>query len=367
MKILNITTITELRGGDIQMYTIYKLLKEYKEIDQYIICPKDAELLQLTSKNDKIFKYHKKNKIFSIIPHIIKLNNKHKFDIIHIHDSSALTATLFAKIFFKKKSKIILSRKRDKKIKNILSQKLKYNNPNINKIICVSKAVESIFKDFIKDKSKLKTIYDGIDVKSFASMKNSNLIHDEFNWSRETKIIGNIASLTNQKDLITFVKSAELIINNYSGKSPLKFIIIGEGIQRKQIENYIASKSLESQIFLMGYRDNIKELLPEFDVFLITSISEGLPLSIYEAFACKVPVVSTAAGGIPEVIINKKTGFVSKIKDYEDLAKNTLELLNDDELINNITSNAFKLVSTKFDLKNLKENYYNVYKEVSSE
>lgn len=365
MNILNITTIRELRGGDVQMYTIYKLLEEYTDLNQFILCPENSQLWKKHGQSDVNFiTYKRKNKIFSIISSIIKTVKDKKINIIHIHDSSALTATLIASYFFPKEVKIILSRKRDKRINSKFSKRFKYNNPKIAKIISVSKAVESIFKDVITDKSKLITIYDAIDVPAFSKNKNLNKIHEEFNWDNDVKIIGNIAAITNQKDIVTFVETAEKIIKKYSGDKKIKFVVIGDGDKKEEIVELIKSKKLENEIMLMGYRSNIQELLPEFDVFLLTSISEGLPLTIYEALACKIPVVATKAGGIPEVIINRETGFISEIKDSDSLSDNVITLLEDEELVKKIKQKGFELVSKSFDLPVMKENYYTFYKSL---
>ena len=111
----------------------------------------------------------------------------------------------------------------------------------------------------------------------------------------------------------------------------------------------------------MGFRNNIEELLPEFDIFLLTSLTEGLPLTIYEAFASKIPVVATNAGGIAEVIKNGITGYVTDLKDSKNLANGVLRILKDKELAEIIKNNAFELVSRNHDLNVMKQNYYSFY------
>lgn len=364
MNILNITTITGLRGGDIQMHTIYGLLKSYDDLNQFILCPSDSDLFTMYGGEDKNFiPYKKSNKIFSAIGPIIRAVKEKNIDLVHVHDSSALTAALIASRSFPKDVKIMLSRKRDKKIKRNFLGKLKYGNNRISKIVCVSNAVASIFDHVIKDQSKVVTIYDGIDVQKFAGNTSKNLIHRELGFSDEIKMIGNVAALENQKDIITFVDAAAIAKQNPAAKN-LKFVVIGEGKERENIEKYIAEKNLQNDVFLLGFRKNVSELLPEFDVFMMSSISEGLPLTIYEAFACRVPVISTKAGGVPEAVIDGFSGLVSEIGDPKQLAANLLRLQSEDGLKEKLSQNAFKLVNEKFDLPILKENYYRLYKSL---
>lgn len=367
MNILNVTSITELRGGDAQMYTVYNLLKEKEDCNQFILCPKDSVLAGICQKDGANFFTYTKNKLklFHLIVAIVKMARKESIDIIHIHDSSALNAGLIAMKFLSNTTALILSRKRNNKIKDKFLNRYKYSHPDIKKIISVSKAVEAIFDTIIKDKTRLVTIYDAIDVKKMAHYENINNLHQEFNFSPETKIVGTIAGLTPQKDLFTFIDTAKQISLSAS-TAPIKFVILGEGPLRNELTAYVTQQNLEDSIFFTGFRNNATELLPEFDVFLITSITEGLPLSVYEAFACKVPVVATKAGGIPEVVVTGETGFLANFKDAPTLANRVIELLNNPTLTEKIKKNAFDLVAKNHDLTVMQTNYYTFYHNLTS-
>ncbi|HEX8576817.1 MAG TPA: glycosyltransferase family 4 protein [Flavobacterium sp.] len=363
MKILNVTTIPEWRGGDAQMYTVFNLLKSKKDIQQFILCPENSVLAQKCNI-DKVscYTYNRTSlKLIHATQKIIQICKKKSIDIIHVHDSSALNAALLSLLFLPKTIKIILSRKRNNAIKQKFLNIFKYSHPRIVKIVSVSKAVEAIFEHIIQDKERLITLYDAVDVEEFAQRKNHNLLHTEFNLDAETKIIGNIAALTAQKDIFTFIDTAEKIIHTNNNKLKLKFIVVGKGELKDILKNYILSKKLQKDILLIGYRNNVKELLPEFNVLLLTSITEGLPLTIYEAFASRIPVVATRAGGIAEVVINGKTGFTADVKGIDQLAEGVLTILNDSIVRENIKHNAYNLVKKNHDLNIMRENYYNFY------
>jgi glycosyltransferase involved in cell wall biosynthesis len=366
MNILNVTSITELRGGDAQMYSVYNLLKEKTDLKQFILCPDDAVLASICKKDKAAYYTYKKTKLklINLIVAIIKTCKKESISVIHIHDSSALNAGLIAMRFLPNNTSLILSRKRNNKIKDKFLNRYKYSHPDIKKIISVSKAVEAIFDTIIKDKERLVTIYDAIDVKKIGSNENKNSLHQEFNFSTDTKIVGTIAGLTPQKDLFTFIDTAKQIHIKNNTSAPIKFVIIGEGSLHNELVLYAKEQDLEDTLFFTGFRNDATNVLPEFDVFLITSITEGLPLSVYEAFACKVPVVATKAGGIPEVVVNGETGFLANFKDSETLANRVLEILNDTNLREKIKKNAFELVTNNHDLKVMQTNYYNFYQNL---
>lgn len=359
MNILNVTSIVEWRGGDAQMYTIYNLLKKYNELNQYILCP-ESSVLYKKALNDKaqVIAYTKKNKVFSLIKPIIKCVKKFNIDVLHIHDSSALSAAIIAKILIKKDLKIIYSRKRNNAIKNNFLKKLKYDNKYINKIVSVSKAVEKIFVDINIPKEKLLTIYDAINVSEFTDKSKTGLIHKELNLPEELKIIGNISSLAKQKDLVTFINTAEKVIKKNSN---VRFVILGTGSEEHSLKELVQAKQLENIVFFLGFKTNIADYLKEFDILLMTSITEGLPLTIYEAFASKIPIVSTKAGGIPEVIIDGENGYLADIFDVEELAKKCLILLRDEKVTDFFKEKSFNIVKNNFDLKNLEKNYLNFY------
>ena len=99
------------------------------------------------------------------------------------------------------------------------------------------------------------------------------------------------------------------------------------------------------------------------DVFILPSETESFGLSALEAMAMKVPVISTNTGGIPELNVHGKTGFMSKVGDYEDMAKNTITLLSDEATHKQFSANAFEQAK-KFDLQHILPMYEQLYKEV---
>lgn len=363
MNILNVTTTHEWRGGEAQLYQYFRLLEEFKDLNQMILCPENSVLSgKCTESKSKHYTYFKKSKVSSLIKPIIKICKEEKIDIIHVHDSNALTASLIATLFLPKTTRIVLSRKRNNRIKDKFLNRYKYSHPKIQKILSVSKAVEKIFDNIVHDKSRLVTIYDAVDVESFKDLKKENLIHQEYKLPLQTKIIGNVAALTSQKDIHTFIDTAKKIIDKKDPKLDIRFVIVGDGPLKDELHEYAKKLNVAEHVIFMGYRSNVQQILPDFDIFLLTSETEGLPLTIYEAFASKIPVVATNAGGIPEVIKNKETGFLTDLKDSENLSNYVLEILENPELAEKIKTNAYTLVQENHDLSCMQKQYYKFYK-----
>ncbi len=144
---------------------------------------------------------------------------------------------------------------------------------------------------------------------------------------------------------------------------PSKLILVGDGPERPQIDKLCRELDTCSDIISVGKIANPKEILGVGDVFILPSETESFGLSALEAMAMKIPVISTNTGGIPELNIHGKTGFMSKVGDYEDMAKNTITLLSNEETYKQFKVNAFEQAK-KFDLNYILPMYEKLYKEV---
>jgi glycosyltransferase involved in cell wall biosynthesis len=325
INVLHVSTPKSWRGGEQQLAYLYEELQS-KNITQFILCRKGGELaLKGKAKGWNIIESEKVTAVDVNFARKIKVICKeHGIDLVHTHDSHAHTFAILSASIWGSKTPIVVSRRVDFAIKPTWFSRFKYNHPLVKKILCVSEAIKEITSPDIKDKTILKTIHSGIDISRFKDSKKSlNILRKEFNIAPETKIIGNVAAIAPHKDYYTFVNTVRILVNQ--GKD-YHFFIIGTGPLEKEIKKYVESMHLNKHITFTGFRSDIPKILPELDAFLITSETEGLGTSVIDAFVCKVPVIATKAGGIPELVIHKKTGLLADVKDAEALADN-VELL----------------------------------------
>ena len=322
--ILHISTPKSWRGGEQQIAYLYEELN-LRGVKQYLLCPKDSEM----SKKGKSLGWNiiERRKTMAIDPFFARkvslVCKQKKIDIVHAHDSHAHSFAVISASFFGNKTPIIVSRRVDFPISR--SSIKKYNHKSIKRIICVSDAIKRLIEPDIINKTILKTIHSGIDLNRFSQIeKKDKKLHKEYNIPFDTPLIGNIAAIAPHKDYFTFINTAETLVKK---KYNLKFIIIGTGPMEEEIKNYCNQKKLNEHIIFTGFRTDIEEILPELDIFLITSKTEGLGTSIIDAFACKVPVVATRAGGIPEIVKHEKSGLLANVKDSEELANQVERIL----------------------------------------
>jgi N-acetyl-alpha-D-glucosaminyl L-malate synthase BshA len=144
---------------------------------------------------------------------------------------------------------------------------------------------------------------------------------------------------------------------------PCKLILVGDGPERPAIDKLCRELNTCSDIISVGKIANPKEVLSIADLFILPSETESFGLSALEAMAIKIPVISSNTGGIPELNIHGKTGYMSKVGDYEDMAKNTIALLSDEKKFQQFRENAFEQAK-KFDIEAILPMYEKLYKEV---
>jgi glycosyltransferase involved in cell wall biosynthesis len=330
------------------------------KIEQFVLCAKDSSMEAYCQKNGFNYYAAKKRSGFdlSFAKTLKKLCRNLEIDLCHLHDAHAHTFAIIA-TYLGNQTPLVLSRRVDFPIKNNFSSKLKYTHPNIKKILCVSEKIKEITAPDIKDKSKLEVVYSGIDLKKFA--KRGGKLRKELKLSEATNLIGNTSALADHKDYFTFLDVAEKVIEK---EDKVHFVIFGKGPLEEKIKSYARNKKLNHKLTFLGYRADIPEVLADLDIFLITSKTEGLGTSIIDAFACEVPVVATAAGGIPELVENEKSGLLCPVKDVDCLTKSVIKIIHDQSLAKSLKKGAsekVKLFSKKQTAKDTLKNYTEIW------
>lgn len=164
------------------------------------------------------------------------------------------------------------------------------------------------------------------------------------------------------------VKRVEDVIKVFSivcKQIPSKLLMIGDGPERQSAEILARSLCTFMDVRFLGKQEAVEELLAVADVFLMPSETESFGLAALEAMACEVPVVSSNAGGIPEVNIDGKTGFLLEVGDVEGMAARTLELLKDEKKLAQFKKNAFAQAQ-KFNLSAILPLYENFYHKIKN-
>ena len=146
-------------------------------------------------------------------------------------------------------------------------------------------------------------------------------------------------------------------------KIPSKLLMVGDGKERSDCEQLSRDLGVSSNVRFLGKQDAIEEILSVADLFMMPSKSESFGLAALEAMACKVPVISSNAGGLPELNVNGVTGFLSNVGDVDEMAKNSIYILEDEERLKQFKENALARAK-EFDLAKILPQYESYYAEV---
>lgn len=144
---------------------------------------------------------------------------------------------------------------------------------------------------------------------------------------------------------------------------PSKLLMIGDGPERQKAEELARGMCVYNDIRFLGKQDEIDEILSISDLFLLPSETESFGLSALEAMACGVPVISSNAGGLPEININGQTGFLSNVGDVDDMAQHAINLLSDNDMLAKFKKEALHQAH-RFETKRIVPLYEQLYKDV---
>ena len=159
------------------------------------------------------------------------------------------------------------------------------------------------------------------------------------------------------------VEDVVAIFSRIIKEIPAKLLLIGDGPERSHIEKVCREHNTCDWVTFLGKQEAIEEILSIGDLFVLPSESESFGLAALEAMACEVPVISTNAGGIPEVNVHGVTGFLSNVGDVDSMSQHAITLLKDPEMLKTFRKNAL-LQAHNFDLKTILLQYEAVYERV---
>ena len=187
---------------------------------------------------------------------------------------------------------------------------------------------------------------------------NRNKIRQELGLPTDAIVVGNIGRLSVQKNPLTWIRIAQKI----STQIPTcLFLLVGDGPLKSKVLSEIRELGLEDKFVLTGIRRDIPRILACIDIFLLTSLWEGLPRVIPQAFAMGIPVVANRVDGISDVIIPESTGFIHNPGENDKLAEDCIRLILDDNLRYLLGQNGKKMAEDEFNLENMVSSLEQLY------
>ena len=210
---------------------------------------------------------------------------------------------------------------------------------------------------------RIEVIYNGIPLQHFAAATDKRQqARDALGLADETFAIVQVARLNPLKDHQTAIAMMSRLVSQHPNA---RLLLVGEGEQRQTIEAAIRQAQLDQVITLHGNRSDVVSFLQAADAFLLTSVSEGIPLTLIEAMAAGVPCVATRVGGIPEVIDDGHSGLLAPAKAADDLARCVSRLIGETGLRQRLVEQGRLRATSKFGDDAMHARYHCLYQELA--
>lgn len=227
-----------------------------------------------------------------------------------------------------------------------------------NKVVAVSDTLKDEILSSGIPKNKVVVINNGIDTNRFQSQNCKSQTKALLGIQENEKVIGTIGRLTPEKGQLYLLKAFKMA----NSKLPnTKLLIIGDGPLRRSLELEATGLELRDNVIFTGIRNDIPEILNIMDVFVLSSLNEGLPMALLEAMAAQIPSIATNVGAISKVIDNGYSGLLVEAMDVIKLTDTMVNLLTDKDSADYLAKNAYATVKSNFSSENMAKEYAEIY------
>jgi glycosyltransferase involved in cell wall biosynthesis len=235
----------------------------------------------------------------------------------------------------------------------------RFTMPLTTKLIAISETVRKYILQWHRIKpEKVVTLYPGIDVERYNLVDKASVANGKFAFDGSCVIAGTIGRLVEVKGLEYFLESIPQIVNS---NQDVRFLIVGTGPLEESLKMKARVLGIESYVHFTGFVEDLEGIWKALDIFVTTSLSEGLPLAVLEAMAMGKPVVATAVGGVREIVIQGVTGILVPPKSPASLAAALCSLLDCPSKRQKMGKKGRQRVLHNFSLDRMVRNYEEFY------
>ncbi len=282
-------------------------------------------------------------------------------DVIHAHDPHGIAMAALA-LSLGSGSRtagalppLVASRRVDFHLKGNSLSRWKHRQ-----VACFIAASEAIRQMLVADgvpSERTTTVHEGIDLAHVDAAPAVN-VHEAFWLPHGAPVVGNVAALVPHKGQRHLIEAAHLVVREIPDA---RFVILGEGELRDALERQVRDYHLEKHVLLPGFRTDVLGCIKGFDLFAMSSVTEGLGTSLLDAMACARPIVATRAGGIPEIVEDGMNGRLVPPRDHAAMAQAIVALLRDEGERRRMGEAGLARVRTRFTVERMVEETAAVY------
>ncbi|HEY2905208.1 MAG TPA: glycosyltransferase family 4 protein [Vicinamibacterales bacterium] len=362
---LHIDTARTWRGGQNQVLLTVNGLREIGQRAGLVahpngeLCRRAAEGLDLIPLAPRMeMDLHAGWKLARVITRL-------KPDVIHAHDPHGIAmASLALSLSASKRNAastppaLVAARRVDFHMKG--NSFARWKHRQVDCFIAASEAIRQMLLHDGVPAERTVTVHEGIDVDHVLAAPAVD-VHAAFFLPHGSPVVGNVAALVPHKGQRHLIEAAHLVVQEVPDA---RFVILGEGELRDHLERQVRDYHLEKHVKLPGFRIDVLGCVKQFDLFVMSSVTEGLGTSLLDAMAASRAIVATTAGGIPEIVSDEITGVLVPPRDHHAMARQIVRLLKDAELRRRLGDAGFERVRERFTVERMVAQTAAVYARV---
>jgi glycosyltransferase involved in cell wall biosynthesis len=222
----------------------------------------------------------------------------------------------------------------------------------------VSPNVEAQLKKCGMPAGRLSLIENGIDAEQFSC---GRPVLRELPAFDGKLVVGFVGRLAPEKGLAILLHAAQEILRN---RTDVLFVLVGEGPERIELQSLVTQLGLESSVLFLGQRSDLADVYASFDIFVLPSYFEAMPMVVLEAMAAGKPVIATRVGGVPGMINDQESGILTEPGDVKGFASALGQLLQQPEKARQFGQRGLELIQTRFSANVMARAYLDIYQKV---
>lgn len=279
-------------------------------------------------------------------------------DVVHVHDPGGVALIALALSMgpaIHPRPLVVASRRVDFHLKRHTLSRWKYGHTDV--FIAVSRVIRDMLIEDGIPADRIDVVYEGANVRAIGAATPLD-VRATFSLPPEALVVGNVAALVPHKGQRDLIDAAAIVVQQIP---QARFVILGEGPLMPEFAAQVAALGLERHVLLPGFRTDVLGLQKTFDVFVMSSITEGMGTAMLDAMACGTALVGTLAGGIPEAITDGDTGLLVPIHEPRAMATAIVRLLNDASLRSALGARARQRMESTFSADHMVAQTLDVY------
>lgn len=357
MKVMHIEAGRHLYGGAQQVIYLMQGLQQLA-VDNLLVCPIDSDVGKAAEGLATVLPVSMKGDLdIGLYFRLKRLIKQHKPDVVHIH--SRRGADLWGRLAANHLQVPVICSRRVDNTEPGWFARWKYHG--YQHVITISEGIRRVLLAEGVNPQHVTTVHSSVDLSKFNLAPNRKWLNDEFNLSHDDFVIANFAQMIERK-------GQRMLIENFSKILDVlpqaKLLLFGRGAKKEEYQALVEERGLQTSIKFPGFRSEMPQIMSSVDLVVHPASMEGLGVALLQSAACRKAIVATAAGGIPEIVINQHNGALLSIGDSDGVTNAIIELGGDDNKRHEMGMRGRTLVEEIFSIDAMSKGNLAVYKQV---